>query len=96
MRRDRSYFGGHALAAVLIAASLGAPAAHAAEYGTGPWVKGYTDIFGGIVPPQPGLYVRNDMYATTPIITKARSAPRFSTGMFSSESTRDISPTSWQ
>ena len=62
MRRDRSYFGGHALAAVLIAASLGAPAAHAAEYGTGPWVKGYTDIFGGIVPPQPGLYVRNDAY----------------------------------
>lgn len=32
-----------------------APAAQAAEYGTGPWVKGYTDIFGGIVPPQPGL-----------------------------------------
>ncbi len=36
--------------------------AHAAEYGTGPWVKGYTDIFGGIVPSQPGLYIRNDLY----------------------------------
>ena len=27
-----------------------------------PWVKGYTDIFGGILPPQPGVYVRNDAY----------------------------------
>jgi hypothetical protein len=45
-----------------LAAALSATAAHAAEYGTGPWVKGYTDIFGGIVPPQPGLYVRNDAY----------------------------------
>lgn len=36
--------------------------AHAAEYGTGPWVKGYSDIFSGILPPQPGLYIRNDAY----------------------------------
>ena len=36
--------------------------AHAAEFGTGPWVKGYTDILGGIIPPQPGLYVRADAY----------------------------------
>lgn len=72
-----------------LAVGVGAGAAHAAEYGTGPWVKGYTDIFGGIVPPQPGLYVRNDA-------TKARSAPRYLTGMFSSESKRDISPTSWR
>ena len=36
--------------------------AHAAEFGTGPWVKGYSDIFSGILPPQPGFYVRNDDY----------------------------------
>ena len=35
---------------------------HAAEFGTGPCVKGYSDIFAGIVPSQPGLYVRNDAY----------------------------------
>ena len=45
-----------------LAAGVGAGAAHAAEYGTGPWVKGYTDIFGGIFPPVPGFYVRNDAY----------------------------------
>lgn len=36
--------------------------AHAAEFGTGPWVRGYTDIFGGIVPPVPGFYFRTDAY----------------------------------
>ncbi|MBK5198058.1 MAG: transporter [Methyloceanibacter sp.] len=34
----------------------------AAEYGTGPWVKGYTDIFGGVLPSQPGFYSRTDAY----------------------------------
>jgi hypothetical protein len=33
-----------------------------AEFGTGPWVKGYTDIFGGILPPVPGFYMRTDAY----------------------------------
>ncbi len=48
-----------ALAAIFFAAmSVGA---HAAELGTGPWVKGYTDIFGGL-PAQPGLYIRDDLY----------------------------------
>jgi hypothetical protein len=47
---------------VALVMALGTDGAQAAEYGTGPWVKGYTDIFGGIVPPQPGLYVRNDAY----------------------------------
>jgi hypothetical protein len=36
--------------------------AHAAEFGTGPWVKGYTDILGGIIPPVPGFYFRTDAY----------------------------------
>src|SRR4026209_1531995 len=35
---------------------------HAAEYGTGPWVKGYSDIFAGVLPSVPGIYVRNDAY----------------------------------
>jgi hypothetical protein len=34
----------------------------AAEFGTGPWVKGYTDIFGGVLPPVPGFYFRTDAY----------------------------------
>ena len=65
MRRDRRPPCYRSVRLALVAALLagvGASAAQAAEYGTGPWVKGYTDIFGGIVPPQPGLYVRNDAY----------------------------------
>src|SRR4026209_1845166 len=34
----------------------------AAEYGTGPWIKGYSDIFAGVLPSVPGIYVRNDAY----------------------------------
>ena len=52
---------GLALAACLALAPVSDPA-RAAEFGTGPWVKGYTDIFGGIVPPQPGFYFRGDAY----------------------------------
>jgi hypothetical protein len=44
------------------AASLSSEPARAAEFGTGPWVKGYTDILGGIVPPVPGFYFRTDAY----------------------------------
>ena len=40
----------------------GMSGARAAEYGTGPWVKGYTDIFGGVIPSQPGFYFRGDAY----------------------------------
>jgi len=35
---------------------------HAAEFGTGPWLKGYSDIFAGIVPAAPGFYFRGDAY----------------------------------
>ena len=48
------------IASSLVAAS--GTAAIAAEYGTGPWVKGYTDIFGGVLPSQPGFYFRTDAY----------------------------------
>jgi hypothetical protein len=41
---------------------MGACQTDAAEYGTGPWAKGYTDIFGGVVPSQPGFYSRTDAY----------------------------------
>jgi hypothetical protein len=43
-------------------AAIPADPAHAAEFGTGPWVKGYTDIFGGVLPPVPGFYFRTDAY----------------------------------
>jgi hypothetical protein len=36
--------------------------AQSAEFGTGPWVKGYSDIFAGMVPPVPGFYFRGDVY----------------------------------
>ena len=44
------------------AAILPSDSARAAEFGTGPWVKGYTDIFGGILPQVPGFYFRTDAY----------------------------------
>lgn len=56
---------GQVVALAGVASILGAIAAEtveAAEFGTGPWVKGYTDIFGGVVPPQPGFYLRTDAY----------------------------------
>ncbi len=43
-------------------AILPADPAPAAEFGTGPWVKGYSDIFTGILPSQPGFYFRADAY----------------------------------
>jgi len=54
-----------AIALLIVAALLtfgGMEQARAAEYGTGPWVKGYTDIFGGVLPSQPGFYFRGDAY----------------------------------
>ncbi len=52
---------GAGLALALLAGITSGPA-RAAEYGTGPWAKGYTDLLGGVLPPLPGLYVRNDAY----------------------------------
>ena len=54
-----------AIALLIVAALLtfgGTEQARAAEYGTGPWIKGYTDIFGGVIPSQPGFYFRGDAY----------------------------------
>jgi len=36
--------------------------ADAAEFGAGPWIKGATDVFAGVVPSQSGFYVRTDVY----------------------------------
>lgn len=49
-------------AVVAILAAFCAGQGQAAEFGTGPWVKGYTDIFGGVIPPVPGVYFRTDAY----------------------------------
>ncbi len=35
---------------------------NAAEFGSSPYPKGYRDIFAGMVPTAPGLYVHNDLY----------------------------------
>ena len=58
MSRGRAIAGGVTLALAVMGACPG----QAAEFGTGPWVKGYTDIFGGVVPSAPGVYVRTDAY----------------------------------
>lgn len=47
--------------AAAIAAGFGF-GADAAEFGAGPWIKGGTDIFAGVVPSQPGFYSRTDVY----------------------------------
>ena len=39
-----------------------AHAVRAAEFGADPWIKGFTDIYAGILPTQPGFYFRNDVY----------------------------------
>ena len=45
-----------------LSAALPSDNAQAAEFGTGPWVKGYSDIFAGLIPPVPGVYLRTDAY----------------------------------
>lgn len=47
--------------AVLIAAAFAVVPASAAEEGQSPYIKGYRDIFMGVVPPQTGLYFRTDL-----------------------------------
>lgn len=36
--------------------------ARAAEAATSPYLKGYKDFLSGLVPPEPGIYVRNDLF----------------------------------
>jgi hypothetical protein len=47
---------------VLIAALGLNDRADAAEFGAGPWIKGATDIFAGVVPTERGFYSRTDVY----------------------------------
>ncbi|ODS01328.1 hypothetical protein AUC68_00185 [Methyloceanibacter methanicus] len=46
----------------LMAAMSVPGAAQSAEFGASPWLKGYTDIFGGVIPSVPGFYFRADAY----------------------------------
>jgi hypothetical protein len=48
------------LAIVAAAAVLGASSVQAAEGGQSPYLKGYRDVLSGILPPEPGIYLRND------------------------------------
>src|SRR6476659_11367226 len=38
------------------------PGVKAAEFGSSPYPKGFRDVYAGIVPTVPGLYVLNDVY----------------------------------
>lgn len=62
MRGRWSLRGGFFGALALVAAMAAGGTATAAEFGASPWLKGYTDIFGGVVPTAPGLYFRADAY----------------------------------
>jgi hypothetical protein len=42
--------------------ALVSPTAHAAEFGADPWIKGFSDIYAGILPTVPGFYFRTDAY----------------------------------
>ena len=42
-----------ACALVVMSTAFSLTSARAAEFGTGPWVKGYSDILAGIIPPVP-------------------------------------------
>lgn len=68
-------------AALGVLAGLAPRICHAAEFGTGPWLKGYSDIFAGIVPSAP-------TFEATPITMTRALAPWSSTAAFRSMSTR--------
>lgn len=50
-----------ALSGACAAALSAAPSALAAESGQSPYIKGYRDLLIGLVPPEPGVYLRNDL-----------------------------------
>ncbi len=51
-----------AIAATTYGAAMGMPTtAEAAENETSPYLKGYKDFLSGVVPPEPGVYFRNDL-----------------------------------
>jgi hypothetical protein len=47
--------------ALLVALGIRTTAAQAAEDGTSPYLKGYKDFLSGILPPEPGVYLRDDL-----------------------------------
>ena len=46
--------------AALCLAGLDSRGAFAAESGTSPYLKGYKDFLSGVLPPEPGVYLRDD------------------------------------
>jgi hypothetical protein len=53
---------GFACALLAAAISISTHPVNAAEFGSSPYPKGFRDIFAGIIPPVPGLYVLEDLY----------------------------------
>lgn len=51
--------------AAMIAGLTHCPPAYAAEGGQSPYLKGYRDILTGLVPPEPGTYLRKDVASYT-------------------------------
>jgi hypothetical protein len=51
-----------ALASLVLTISVPSNPARGAEFGADPWIKGFTDIYAGILPTAPGLYFRTDAY----------------------------------
>jgi hypothetical protein len=51
-----------ALASLVLTISVPSQSARGAEFGADPWIKGFTDIYAGILPTAPGLYFRTDAY----------------------------------
>jgi hypothetical protein len=50
------------LALLVLAISVPSRSARSAEFGADPWIKGFTDIYAGILPTAPGVYFRTDAY----------------------------------
>jgi hypothetical protein len=51
-----------ALALLVLGIAVPSHPARGAEFGADPWIKGFTDIYAGILPTAPGLYFRADAY----------------------------------
>ena len=53
----------------------------AAEAATSPYLKGYKDFLSGVVPPEPGVYVRNDLFYYSGDIAQTAVGGRVAVGL---------------
>ncbi len=87
------------LARRLVAASIlalcSATLAHrdAAKAATVPYLKGYKDFYSGVVPAEPGLYIRDDQVFYTGDINKTVIGGRVSLGLHEDLVANAFSPT---